>query len=113
MFKRIIIVCFGFMLSACADTSPLQVMQGLLGYTPPPEQTTISEELQLEYDRCLKIDAERNCAQAAYDVVRRVKGLEPRTVPKGVVIILEGDGGHGTDEEKQQQSSTESQQDNN
>ena len=103
MLKNITIICFTIVLSACADTSPLQVMQGLLGYTPPPEQTTISEELQLEYDRCIKIGEERNCAQAAYDVVRRVKGLEPRAVPKGVVIILEGDGGYGKEEEKEQQ----------
>lgn len=81
-------------LASCADSTPLEVTRGLLGYIPPPEETTVGEELQLEYDRCMKIGAKKNCAQAAYDVVRVVKGLEPRPVPKGIVIILEGDGGH-------------------
>lgn len=78
-------------LTGCADTSPFQVLQGLLGYTPPPEETTIGEELRSEFERCEKVDPNRNCAQVAYDMVRKVKGLEPRKVPKGVVIILEGD----------------------
>ena len=109
--KQLSVVGFSLAISACADTSPIQVMQGLFGYTPPPEETTISEELTLEYDRCMKIGKEKNCAQAAYDVVRTVKGLEPRAVPKGVVIILEGDGGHLSSEEESQQDK-QNQQDN-
>ena len=97
MLKKTVIILFSLTLASCADTSPLDVARGLLGYTPPPEETTVGEELQLEYDRCMKIDSDRNCAQAAYDVVRVVKGLEPRPVPKGIVIILKGDGGHGDD----------------
>ena len=102
MLRLISIVLLVSTLLACAESTPLDFARGLFGYTPPPEETTISEELQLEYDRCMKIGGEKNCAQAAYDVVRRVKGLEPRKVPKGVVIILEGDGGHGdSDDDKQ------------
>ena len=78
------------MLSACADSNPLKIIQGILGYIPPPEETSIAEELRSEFIRCEKIDPNRNCAQIAYDMVRTVKGLEPRKVPKGVVIILEG-----------------------
>jgi len=87
-FSVLLLVLF---LSACADTTPFQVLQGLLGYTPPPDETTVGEELQLEFERCEKINKNRNCAQIAYDTVRTVKGLEPRKVPKGVVTILEGD----------------------
>ncbi len=89
--KIAVILLFATILTACADSNPLQVMQGILGYIPPPEETTIAEELKLEFDRCEMIDPNRNCAQIAYDVVRTVKGLEPRKVPEGVVIILEGD----------------------
>jgi hypothetical protein len=81
-------------LVSCADSTPLEITRGLLGYIPPPPETSVGEELQLEYDRCMKIGAEKNCAQAAYDVVRVVKGLEPRPVPKGIVIILQGEGEH-------------------
>ena len=76
-------------------------MQALLGYTPPPEKTTIGEELKLEFARCEKVDPNRNCAQIAYDVVRKVKGLEPRKVPKGVVIILEGNVDLESEEDKE------------
>jgi len=89
--KKAFVLSTSLFLSACSGTSPLQVVQGLLGYIPPPEKTTVGEELKLEFERCEKIDPNRNCAQIAYDVVRKVKGLEPRKVPKGVVIILEGD----------------------
>ena len=89
--KKIVVLLFSLLLSSCADVSPLQVMQGILGYIPPPNKTTVGEALQLEFDRCEKIDPNRNCAQIAYDVVRTVKGLEERTVPKGIVIILKGD----------------------
>ncbi len=82
---------FSIFVSGCAETTPFQALQGLLGYTPPPETTTVGEEMKLEFARCEKIDPNRNCAQIAYDMVRTVKGLEPRKVPKGVVIILEGD----------------------
>jgi hypothetical protein len=81
-------------ISACADSTPLEVTRGLLGYIPPPETTTVSQELRLEYDRCMKIDKSQNCAQKAYDVVRVVKGLEPKPIPKGYVIILKGEGEH-------------------
>ncbi len=96
------------LLNACSGQSALDITRALLGYIPPPEETSIGEELKLEYERCVKIGSEPNCAQAAYDVVRTVKGLEPRKVPKGVVIILEGHGGHFlTEEEKRQQAEEE------
>lgn len=79
------------LMTGCADQTPFQVLQGIMGYQPPPEETTVGEEMKLEFERCEKIDRNRNCAQIAYDMVRTVKGLEPRKVPKGVVIILEGD----------------------
>ncbi|MET1256529.1 hypothetical protein [Aliikangiella maris] len=102
MIKKLAVTLLILGLSACAKNgTPLDFMRGLFGYTPPPEETTISEELKLEYQRCKKVGVDKNCAQAAYDVVRKVKGLEPRTIPKGVVIILEGDGGHGEQEEEQ------------
>lgn len=88
----VLVTLLTFLLTSCADSStPLKVMQGLFGYIPPPIETSIGEELLLEFKRCEKVDPNRNCAQLAYDMVRTVKGLEPRKVPKGVVIILEGD----------------------
>jgi len=89
-----------FLLSACAEMSPFQFAQAILGYTPPPEETSIGEELRSEFKRCEKVDPNRNCAQIAFDMVRKVKGLEPRSVPKGVVIILEGDVEMESDEEQ-------------
>ncbi|PCI72776.1 MAG: hypothetical protein COB38_03260 [Gammaproteobacteria bacterium] len=87
--KKFVFISIILSLTACSST-PFEVLQGLFGYTPPPEETTVGEELKLEFDRCERIDRNRNCAQIAYDMVRTVKGLEPRKVPKGVVIILEG-----------------------
>lgn len=109
MYKKLIVLILTLGLFGCSASSPLEVVRGLLGYIPPPEETTVSEELKLEFERCQKIGVEKYCAQAAYDVVRRVKGLEPRTVPKGVVIILEGDGGYGDRDEKEKSNPDESQ----
>jgi|GEM_PF-3194474 len=106
MTRITILIAFACALSSCSGKIP--ILGDLFGYTPPPEELTVSEELQQEYDRCMKIGREKNCAQWAFDIVRRVKGLEPRTVPKGVVIILEGDGGHGREDEKPRQNEQES-----
>jgi len=112
-----VLLALSFTLSACS----FETVQALFGYIEPPKITTIGEELKLEYERCMKIAEEENCAQAAFDIVRTVKGLEPRTVPKGIVIILEGDGGYGdidreiekenidSDEEKTQQEDSQDQ----
>ena len=106
------IICFTLLmfLTSCASSSPLDFFRGVFGYIPPPEETSIGEELQLEYERCIKIGGEKNCAQAAYDIVRTVKGLEPRSVPKGIVIILEGDGGHGAIDEELEKDQKEEEQ---
>jgi len=88
--KKILVVLTILFLSACSGKDAFNFTRALLGYTPPPEETSIGEELKLEFKRCERVDPNRNCAQIAYDTVRKVKGLEPRTVPKGVVIILEG-----------------------
>jgi hypothetical protein len=89
--KKIALMMLTLLTLTGCQSAPFKALQGLLGYIPPPEETTVGEELRLEFARCEKIDPNRNCAQIAYDVVRTVKGLEPRKVPKGVVIILEGD----------------------
>ena len=91
MQKLIALIILLGLVTGCADKTPFQALQGLMGYVPPPEETTVGEEMLLEFKRCERIDPNRNCAQIAYDMVRTVKGLEPRKVPKGVVIILEGD----------------------
>jgi hypothetical protein len=83
--RSLTLIIIVFLLSSCG------FVRHIFGYIPPPEETTVSEELQLEFDRCEKINKNRNCAQIAFDTVRKVKGLEPRKVPEGVVIILEGD----------------------
>ncbi len=88
--KNLLVVLSILLLSACSGKDAFNFTRALLGYTPPPEETTIGEELRLEFKRCEKEDPNRNCAQIAYDTVRKVKGLDPRKVPKGVVIILEG-----------------------
>lgn len=91
MIRKISTLFFVVAVSGCADTGKIPFIGDLFGYTPPPKELSIAEELKVEYERCVKIDASENCAQWAFDIVRRVKGLEPRAVPKGVVIILEGD----------------------
>jgi len=88
--KNIFTLLVVLLLSACSGKEAFNFTRAILGYTPPPEETSIGEELKLEFKRCEKIDPNRNCAQIAFDTVRKVKGLEPRKVPKGVVIILEG-----------------------
>jgi len=89
--KKNSIILMTLLLSACSTGTPLQFFQGLFGYIPPPDETSIAQELRSEFERCERVNPNRHCAQIAYDIVRKVKGLEPRTVPKGVVIILEGD----------------------
>ncbi len=94
-------VCW--LLVSCKGNDTLDIARSLLGYTPPPEKTTVLEELQLEYERCMKIGIEEDCAQAAYDVVRKVKGLDPKVVPKGIVTILQ-EHWEEIEEEKEQRS---------
>ena len=89
LFKASIYLMIGVSLLSCGVMSTFEVAPHMAGYVEPPEETTILEELKLEFRRCIKVDSDRNCAQLAYDVVRRVKGLEPRTVPKGIVIIFQ------------------------
>jgi len=89
---RQILILFGLvlLLSACSEKGgALDVVRSLFGYIPPPKKLTLQEEITLEYERCTKIDPQRNCAQIAYDIARKVHGLEPRKVPEGVVIILQ------------------------
>ncbi|TQV74718.1 hypothetical protein FLL45_07080 [Aliikangiella marina] len=105
MIRKIILATSIVGLAACSQTGKIPILGDLFGYTPPPEELSIAEELKAEYDRCMKIGEEENCAQWAFDIVRKVKGLEPRAVPKGVVIILEGDGNVGTNDDSDQESS--------
>jgi len=102
MFYKTAIVVLALSLSGCSGKEALNVTRALLGYTPPPEETTVAEELRIEYKRCMKIGEEDNCAQAAYDVVRKVKGLDPRVIPEGYVIILEGDDGRTSQDESEE-----------
>lgn len=85
------VLLYSFCLSACAQVSPFVVMQRLLGYIPPPVETSVGEELKREFQRCEKIDPTRNCVRIAIDVVRAAKGLDKRRTQKGTVTILEGD----------------------
>ncbi len=89
-----LVLSVAVLLSGCSGAAP---DIGLYGYVPPPAETSVTEELKLEYARCLRIsenssDNTSSCAQQAYDVVRKVKGLPTRSVPEGIVIILRGDG---------------------
>jgi len=104
MTRKIILISLVIGLSACANSGKIPILGDLFGYTPPPEELSVGEELKLEYDRCMKIGEEENCAQWAFDIVRRVKGLEPRSVPKGIVIILEGDGNVDENDDSDQES---------
>jgi len=89
--KKILILILALLLSACAEVTPFQFLQNMLGYIPPPEKMSIADELRAEFERCERVDPNRHCAQIAFDMVRKVRGLDPRTVPKGIVIIFEGD----------------------
>lgn len=105
-FYYLLLIVF---ITACANNSSLDVAQQLFGYIPPPERTSILEELQLEYDRCMRIGIEENCAQAAYDTVAKVRGLEPRIVPKGFVTILRENS--SVKDDQQQESDTDTKAD--
>lgn len=67
--------------------------QMLFGYVPPPQQTTVLQEITKEYDMCMAIrDNPQTCAQEAYDTVRVAKGMDKKPIPEGVVIVREEDG---------------------
>lgn len=79
------------LLSACtakeAIKTPVNIIGMLFGAVPPPEQTTVLQELTKEYDLCVAEGGGPECAQIAYSTVRKVKGLDEKQLPKGVVII--------------------------
>lgn len=83
----ILILMLGGCLINCTGT-PVDVADEPYGYVSPPADTSVSQELKQEYARCMRVNKNDNCAQQAYDIVRRLKGLEPLTVPKGIVTIL-------------------------
>jgi hypothetical protein len=109
-----IILLLCSLLAGCQSNNALEITRSLFGYTPPPKKTTVLEELQLEYERCMKIGIEEDCAQAAYDVVRKVKDLDPKVVPKGIVVILQenweetnSDAGKEAEESDQEEKSSQ------
>lgn len=102
MYKQSVSFALLFGLSACATSDPIDVSSRPIGYEPPPEKNTIIDELKLEYQRCIKLSRKTNCAQAAYDVVRVVKGLESKKIPQGYVLILQGDVEVEQDKDKSQ-----------
>ena len=80
-------------LTACTvkegATNTVNVLGMLFGAMPPPEQTTVLQELTREYDRCKAAGGGDECAQEAYAMVRKVKGMPEKPLPEGVVIIRE------------------------
>ncbi len=84
------------LLTACTREqvqTGMMVPRMLFGYLPPPEQTTVLQEMTKAYDMCMaaKSDAP-GCTQEAYDTVRVAKGLEREPIPEGIVIIREENG---------------------
>lgn len=82
-------------LTACtakqAIKTPVNIIGMLFGAVPPPEQTTVLQELTKEYDLCVADGGGPDCAQVAYSTVRRAKGLDDKPLPAGIVIIRKDD----------------------
>ncbi|WMS85854.1 hypothetical protein [Pleionea litopenaei] len=96
--RLLLVVTFFSVLGGCAgqggdgaSNTPgwLNVVRVLFGYVEPPKAESVMDSLTREYDRCVKIDASRNCVQLAYDQVRVTQGLDPKPIPKGYVVIVE------------------------
>lgn len=82
------------LIAGCASTSGSETgwfkfVQAIFGYQEPPKAESVGESLSREYDRCLKVDPNRNCVQIAYDRVRVAQGLDPAPIPEGYVVIVE------------------------
>lgn len=91
IFMRLILLSIAFVLAGCtakeAIKTPVNIIGMLFGAVPPPEQTTVLQELTKEYDLCVADGGGPECAQVAYSTVRKVKGLEDKPLPEGVVIV--------------------------
>lgn len=83
------------LLTACtakeAIKTPVNIIGMLFGAVPPPEQTTVLQELTKEYDLCVADGGGADCAQVAYSTVRRAKGLDDKPLPAGIVIVRKDD----------------------
>lgn len=80
----------GLCLAACSSQQAKQsakIAQALMGYTPPPQEVSVLDELRAEYKKCVQLEGDSDCAQKAYDRVRAIKGLDPKPLPKGHVVI--------------------------
>ncbi|HEX4910619.1 MAG TPA: hypothetical protein VFV64_07655 [Permianibacter sp.] len=79
------------LLTACtakeAIKTPVNIIGMLFGAVPPPEQTTVLQELTREYDICVGDGGGPECAQIAYANVRKAKGLDEKPLPEGIVIV--------------------------
>ncbi len=94
MFRTSTIVLIGLVLAACSSQQAKQsakIAQALMGYTPPPQEVSVLDELRAEYKKCVQLEGDPDCAQKAYDRVRDIKGLDPKPLPKGHVIITRED----------------------
>ena len=69
--------------------APLSVVRGLVGYVPPPPQTSMLEELNQAYDMCRASGGGDECVREAYEAAQLAKGIEQKPVPKGTVVVRE------------------------
>lgn len=90
-YRRLCLLLPMVLLAACtakeAIKTPVNIIGMLFGAVPPPEQTTVLQELTREYDICVGDGGGPECAQIAYANVRKAKGLDDKPLPKGIVII--------------------------
>ncbi|NVJ60706.1 MAG: hypothetical protein HWE27_09950 [Gammaproteobacteria bacterium] len=75
--------------TGCANGRGLDMARALFGYVEPPEAETVMQAMQREYNLCMKVEAKPECVQLAYDKVRVTKGLDPKPIPRGYVVIVQ------------------------
>lgn len=91
IFSLTALMLSAVLLSGCtakqAIKTPVNILGALFGYTPP--QTTMLEELNQAYEMCKASGGGEECVQEAYQTAQQAKGITPKALPKGTVIVRE------------------------
>lgn len=88
--KIVLLVGLLLSVSACSVKTaqniaryPLSFFQALIGYVPPPQQTSVLQELRAEHERCTAAGgSEAACMDEAYALVRKLKKIDQPELPQ-------------------------------
>lgn len=93
MLSLTALILSAVLLSGCTAKqvirTPVFVLRALIGYTPPPPQTSMLEELHQAYEMCKATGGGEECAREAYETAMLAKGIELKSAPEGTVIVRE------------------------